>query len=218
MSKTITLDMNSSPVQYLCNKDKRLAKVIRMVGPITYKTHYENPYAFLVHEIIEQMLSVKAGAMIYSRLVDLCNGKIDPSVVNKIPDDQLKSIGTSINKVRCIRTLTDSIINNILSLGDLPALSDTEVIDELTKIKGIGMWTAKMYLLFVLNRDDVLPFEDVAFLQSYKWMYKTEDISRVSVEKKCRKWKPYTSIAARYLYKALDSGLTKNEFHLYKEG
>ena len=72
------------------------------------------------------------------------------------------------------------------------------------------------YLLFVLNRQDILPLEDVAFLQAYGWLYKTQDRSRSSVEKKCRKWKPYSSIAARYLYRALDDGYTKQEFHLFK--
>lgn len=83
-------------------------------------------------------------------------------------------------------------------------------------MRSIGLWTAKMYLIFVLNRQNVLPVEDVAFLQSYKWMYKTDDISKNSVMKKCKKWSPYSSIAARYLYRALDIGLTKSEFHLYK--
>ena len=103
-----------------------------------------------------------------------------------------------------------------LVLEDLPDMSDTEVYKKLTKIRGIGSWTAKMYLLFVLDRQDILPIEDVAFLQSYRWMYKTDDVSKESVLKKCRKWKPYSSIAARYLYRALDMGLTKEPFHLFK--
>ncbi len=73
-----------------------------------------------------------------------------------------------------------------------------------------------MYLIFVLDRPDILPTEDVAFLQAYEWLYKTKDRSKESVEKRCKKWKPYSSVAARYLYRALDSGLTKEEFHLYK--
>lgn len=101
-------------------------------------------------------------------------------------------------------------------LSELQNLSDDEVIKKLTSLRGIGLWTAKMYLIFVLNRQNVLPVEDVAFLQSYKWMYKTDDISKDSVIKKCEKWSPYSSIAARYLYRALDTDLTKNEFHPYK--
>lgn len=98
----------------------------------------------------------------------------------------------------------------------MSTLNDADVIKQLTPIKGIGQWTAKMYLIFVLNREDILPIEDVAFLQSYKWLYKTNDVSKESIQKKCRKWKPYSSIAARYMYRALDIGLIKEEFHLYK--
>lgn len=73
-----------------------------------------------------------------------------------------------------------------------------------------------MYLIFVLDRQDILPYEDVTFLQSYEWMYKTKDRSKESIAKRCKKWNPYSSIASRYLYHALDLGLTKEEFHLYK--
>lgn len=72
---------------------------------------------------------------------------------------------------------------------------------KLMPISGIGIWTAKMYLIFVLDRKDILPFEDDAFLQSYRWLYKTTDISKESIIKKCSKWKPCFSIAARYMYK-----------------
>lgn len=216
MSEEILLDMNSPPVQYLCKKDKRIAKVISMVGPITYQVHDENPYAFLVHEIIEQMLSVKASARIYERLVALCEGHVKPSIIMEFSEEDLKSTGTSINKVRCIRALTDSITCGSLDIDRLQLLTDEEVIKELTNIKGIGQWTAKMFLIFVLNRNDVLPYEDVAFLQSFKWLYKTTETSKATVEKKCHKWKPYSSVAARYMYRALDTGLTKKEFHLYK--
>jgi DNA-3-methyladenine glycosylase II len=73
-----------------------------------------------------------------------------------------------------------------------------------------------MYLIFVLNRPDVLPVEDTAFLQGYGWAYKTNDYATAAIFAKCKKWKPYSSIAARFLYRALDNGLTKEEFHLFK--
>lgn len=216
MPEAITLDMNSLPVQYLCKKDKRLAKVISMVGPITYKTHAEDPYAFLIHEIIEQMLSVKAGAKIYSRLETLCNGNISPESVNCLTDSEIKSIGTADSKVLYIRSLTNAVMNGELQFESLVNMKSEDVFKKLTSIRGIGNWTAKMYLLFVLDHPDILPFEDVAFLQTYEWMYKTKDRSRESVCKKCTKWKPYSSTAARFMYRALDMGLTKEEFHLYK--
>ena len=88
-------------------------------------------------------------------------------------------------------------------------LSDDEVFHKLKRIDGIGNWTAKMYLLFFLQRDDILPYEDSAFLQSFKWLYNLSDVSKNSIISQCHCWKPYSSIASRYLYIALDSGLTK---------
>jgi DNA-3-methyladenine glycosylase II len=215
MSEVISLNIDTPSIQYLCKKDKRLAKVISMVGSITYQPH-EDGYAFLVHEIIEQMLSVKAGAKIYERLSNICNGNISPELIANLSDEDLKSIGTSSSKAMYIKGLTDAVLKGELILSEMTALSDQDVVKKLTSIKGIGDWTAKMYLIFVLDRPDVLPFEDGAFMQSYKWLYHPSDLSKNAIIKKCRKWKPYSSIASRYLYKILDLGMVNEEFHLYK--
>lgn len=103
MANIITLDLSTPSVQYLCKKDKRLEKVIHMVGPITNKPHTDNPFPFLIHEIIEQMLSVKAGAKIYSRLETLCNGQVTPYFIDTLSIEDLKSIGTSTAKAKYIK-------------------------------------------------------------------------------------------------------------------
>lgn len=213
MSEIITLDANTPSVQYLCKNDKRLAKVINMIGSITYQPH-EDSYHFLVNTIIGQMLSNKVADIISARLDTLCNGCITADAINQLSDEQLKSIGISNSKVSYIRALTATIESGEIDFKSLNELSDVEIIKKLTSIRGIGKWSSNMYLIFVLNRQDILPTNDVAFLQAYKWLYKTTDRSEKSLESKCKKWKPYSSIAARYLYRALDSGLTKDEFKL----
>lgn len=177
MSELITLNEESKAIQYLCKKDKRLAKVISMVGPINY-CPYEDGFAFLVHEIIEQMLSIKAGAKIYARLEDLCNGKISVEAIDLRTDEQIRSIGTSSSKVAYIHGATEAVKSGIIDFSTLSLMNDTDVMKNLTSLKGIGNWTAKMYLLFVLDRPDILPTEDVAFLQAYEWLYKTKDRSK----------------------------------------
>lgn len=209
MADIITLTPNTPSVQYLCRKDKRLAKVIRMVGKISYEPHLDDPFPFLIHEIVEQMLSVKAGAKIYDRLKTLCNGHVIPSSINRLSIDELRAIGTSSAKAKYIKSTANAVLNGTLDFARFFTMTDEAVLKELIQLPGIGMWTAKMYLIFVLNRQNILPYEDVAFLQSYRWLYKTNDISKASIEKKCKKWKPYSSIASRYLYRALDMGLTK---------
>ena len=197
MSKTVFLDSGSASIQHLCRKDKRFAKLFSMIGPISYTT-YEGGYAFLVHEVIEQMISTRAAAKIYARLEALCGGSVTVERISALSDSQIRSR------------------DGTLDPAALSALPDDAVMTKLSSLHGIGDWTAKMYLIFVLDRQDILPFEDVAFLQSYKWLYKTGDTGPKAIRAKCRKWKPYSSIAARYLYRALDCGLTREEFHLFK--
>lgn len=188
MTNAIILDSNTPSIQYLIRKDKRLSKVISMVGPLTYTPHDDNDtYSFLVHGIIEQMLSKKAGQKIYERLEKICIDQITPESISRLSDEEIRSCGTSNAKVTYIRSLTNAVVNNDIDFRVLNELSDTEIIKKLTTIRGIGNWSAKMYLIFVLDRQDVLPFEDGAFLQSYRWMYKTEDCSSKAVLDKCKK-------------------------------
>lgn len=215
MQKSVTLDYDNRAISYLCKVDKRFNKVFSMIGPITYVIH-EDGYVFLIHEIIEQMLSRKAANSIFLRLKGICNNNICPDSICRLSNDDIKNTGTSFRKVKTIRSLTDAIKDGQIILQKFPAMSDEDIIKQLTRIHGIGNWTAKMYLIFVLDRQDVLPYEDVAFLQGYKWAYKANDCSPAAVQKKCKKWKPYSSIAARYMYRALDTSLTKQEFHLFK--
>lgn len=216
MPQIITLSSDMPEIQYLCKKDKRLAKLISVIGPITYTPYDKDPYSFMVHEIIEQMLSVKAGQRIYLRLKEICGGCVCPLRISNLTDDEIKSTGTSNAKVSYIRNITDYAERGLLDIERMQQLSDKDIIRELTDIRGIGTWTAKMYLMFVLNRPNILPYEDGAFLQVYRWLYKTDICDRDSVIHRCKKWRPYASIASRFFYRALDCGLTKDEFHLFK--
>lgn len=211
----IILSQDSKSIKYLSQKDKHLAKVISMVGNITYETHNDY-YAFLIHEIIEQMLSIKAGAKIFSRFSELCNGIITPEQINQLTDSEIKSIGTANSKVKAIRELTNAVLQSKIKFDEYESMSDNDIVSSLASIYGIGTWTSKMFLIFCLNRPNVLPYEDVAFLQGYKWTYNTNKTDYSSVQKKCKKWSPYASIAARYMYQAVDMGLTKHKFHLFK--
>lgn len=185
-----------------------MAKVIDLVGTITYKP-YSDPYSFLVSTIIGQMLSNKVADIICERLEKHCDGHITPAKIDELTDSQIKSIGTSNSKVKFIRELTNSIKNKDINLKQITDMNDEDAIKVLTSIHGIGTWSAKMYLIFVLNRQNILPYEDMAFIQGYKWCYNTNRIDKDSITKKFKKFEPYRSIVARYLYKALDGGFTK---------
>lgn len=204
----LALNKRTKSVKFIYSKCKRMARVIDLVGTITYKP-YSDPYSFLVTTIIGQMLSNKVADILCERLENLCGGHITPSKIDKLTDSQIKSIGTSNSKVSFIRELTNSIKNKDINFKRIDDMNDEEAIKALTSIHGIGTWSAKMYLIFVLNRQNVLPYEDMAFIQGYKWCYNTNRIDKDSITKKFKKFEPYRSIVARYLYKALDDGFIR---------
>lgn len=184
--------------------------MIRRYGDLTYSLH-TNEFTFFVETIIGQMLSSKAADAITARMYSICNGALTVDAILKLEPRILKSIGISGLKSEYILHLAETIRNNPLFFSDLKDASDKEIICRLTTLHGIGAWSAKMYLIFVLDRPDVLPYEDGAFLQAYKWLYGTTEIKPSLIEKRCEPWSPHASLAARYLYRALDEGLTKDK-------
>lgn len=203
--------MNPIIINHLKKSDKKLAKVIDTIGELDIHGYNQSTdsFIFLVREIVGQMISSSVKKIIFERLLEICNYEISTSNILKLEIEDLRSIGLSQSKSRYIINLAKLVDNKEIDFDKIALLSDEDAKVELKKIDGIGNWTSKMYLIFFLQREDVLPFEDGAFLQSYKWLYNTSNIKPSSIEKKCKKWKPYSSIAARYLYRALDTGLTK---------
>lgn len=163
MAAIVTLNQDSPSVQYLCKKDKRLTKVISMVGPITYEPHTDNPFPFLIHEIIEQMLSIKAGAKIYGRFEELCAGQITPESISKLSVEEIKAIGTSTAKANYIKNAASAVLTGELDFTKFPDMTDEAALKELVSLRGIGTWTAKMYLIFVLDRQDIQKENSKAF-------------------------------------------------------
>lgn len=216
LSDIYLLNSSCDSIKYLSSKDKRLKQVFEMIGDISYSPYSDDSYIFLLDTIVGQMLSNKVADIICKRVHDLCNNIVTPETISELSIEDLRSVGVSYSKVNYIQNLTNAILNGELILNDLTYEDDTTVFKKITSIRGLGSWSAKMYLIFVLNRQDILPYEDGAFLQSYMWLYNTTDIKPSSIKKKCKKWSPYSSIAARYLYKALDYGYTKEKFTLKK--
>ena len=198
----------SPEVAFLCNADARLMYAINTVGNLKYKLH-DDPYVFLVETIIGQMLSNKVADVITERLVALCHGSISISEISMLRIDSLRKIGISRAKAEYILSFTEHVESHAAFFESLKYLSDAEVMKTLMEIRGIGSWSAKMYLIFVLDRKDILPYEDVAFKQAFCWLYRMQNVSNSEIEKICKCWRPYTSLATRYLYRLLDSGATK---------
>ena len=202
----ITAD--SPAVLHLKKKDRRLAAVIGAIGDIDCGDP-PDAFAFIAREIVEQMLSIKAADCIRGRIAALTGGQFTPQALLALSKEDLRAAGMSMRKAESLLGFAAAVAEGRLDLAALPPLSDGEIMARLTALRGIGPWTAKMYLLAVLRRQDVLPFEDGAFMQSFRWLYGLRAPDRETVLRRCKKWKPYSSVAALYLYRALDMGMTK---------
>ena len=155
------------------------------------------------------MLSNKAADVITQRFEKLCGGTVTTQAVSGLSVADLRGVGLSNSKAGYILQLTENVLSGKLNFSILETLSDEEVLKTLTALRGIGSWSAKMYLIFMLCREDILPYEDGAFLQAYSWLYPMNGSKPAEIVAACANWRPYSSIAARYLYQALDMGMTK---------
>ncbi len=187
----------------LRNNDPILSKIISATASNQYLTINKKPFETLANAIIGQQISVMAAASILRKL----NSKI-PSIsaknINKLHHMTLKSCGLSRQKILYLRILSNMCISKPSLFTDLKHLSNNDIICELTKLKGIGEWTAQMYLIFQLNRQDVVPMLDIGFINSFKKIYKINDIKSKKSEQILQSWKPYSTVAVWYIWRVID--------------
>ena len=168
---------------------------------------HTDPYKALVHSIMSQQLSSKAAATIARRFDDLFGGTFPtPQQVLDTPEEKLRSVGLSGMKVSFVRDLARRIEDGSLRLDALDAMTDEDVVDALTEVKGIGRWTAEMFLMFRLHRPDVLPVGDLGIVNAIKKQYRLRKIP--TPDRMIRigeSWRPYRSIACWYLWASLDN-------------
>src|ERR1044071_9403977 len=149
-------------VRYLKRTDPTLAKVIEAVGPCRFECRTEGThYQALTRSIIYQQLSGKAAGTIHQRFQDLYNGPPGPHQVLATPDERLRSVGLSRQKIGYLRDLSDKIETGALPLDAVEDMADDVIIEHLVQVKGIGRWTAQMFLMFRLGRSDALPQLDL---------------------------------------------------------
>lgn len=166
-----------------------------------------NLFQSLVYEIIGQQLSGKVARVIYKRFLGLFGGKVPkPEAVLKISEENIRGCGCSWAKVKYLKSLAAAVENRSLDLRNLRNLSDEEVHQQLTGVKGIGPWTAEMFLIFSLHRPDVFSLGDLGLRTAVSQLYGVprENIKKIS--KISQIWQPYRSFACRYLWLSLENG------------
>ncbi len=166
-----------------------------------------NLFEALIRTIANQQLSGKAAATILSRFKNLFEGNSfpKPSEILKKKDDELRRAGFSYPKIKYIKGIAESVENKTIDLKNLKNLSDEEIIEKLTKLKGIGRWSAEMILIFSLKRPDVFSLGDLGLTTAVSKLYKVDKKNLKKIEKISLKWSPYRSIAAWYLWRSLDN-------------
>ncbi len=184
--------------------DPVIQKLIKKYGDLTWNKKEINLFESLIESIISQQLSIKASDTIFSRFKNLFKAFPTPKEILKTSDEKLRSVGLSGSKAKYIKSLSEFIEKKDLVLENLKNLEDEEVITELTKVKGIGRWTAEMILIFTLRRPDIFSIGDLALRKAVSRLYSVDINDLAKIKKISLKWIPYRSTASRYLWKSLE--------------
>jgi len=192
-------------VSKLKKRDPKLAEVIEQIGPCRLERHTQG-LTTLVYSVIGQQLSNSSARAIRSRFDILFeNDGIDPQRLAETSEEELRKTGLSLAKARCLRSLAEHVLSDKINFLKLEAIDDEAVISTLTQVKGIGRWTAEMYLMFSLRRLDIFPIDDLSIRSAMLRIYGLPQTDFIALAgQTAEQWRPYRTIACWYLYRYLD--------------
>jgi DNA-3-methyladenine glycosylase II len=203
-------NMMEQAAKHLMEHDPVMAPVVELAGLCTIRPH-KDYYGELVDGIIGQQLSVKAAAKILDRFKGLFGGKLpSPEEILMTAHETLRGVGLSNAKAKYVKDLASHILDGKLKLPSLDNMSNEEIIKELTAVKGIGEWTAHMFMMFAMARPDILATGDLGIKMGVKQLYgldhlpSPEEIKQIAIS---NNWRPYESIACWYIWRAKDMSL-----------
>ena len=196
------------PFKHL-KKDKVMEFLINVFGDkIDIKDRYFSNYAKAIAElIIEQQISFKVAISIKKKFNDLISDKSNNEIL-EIDDNKLKSIGISRMKVKYIKNVYQYFLDSKI---DFDRLGDNKIINELTTIKGVGSWTAEMFLIFILFRENIFSKKDIALLNSIKLNYDIKNLSNERLDELIKSWAPYNTYASLLLWKSIEEKIFYKE-------
>ena len=191
----------------ILNKDSKMEKLIKDYGLPDFKP--KNDYfQSLMRSIVFQQLSGKVANIIYQRLINLLpNNKIIPKEVLMLTNEDMRQVGLSSQKINYIKNLADYFDTNLFNSNKVKKMSNEAISMELIQIKGIGQWTVDMFLMFTLNRSDVMPYSDLGIQKGMKTLFNLNKLpTKDEMETFSTQWKPYRTVACWYLWKIVDDG------------
>lgn len=194
----MVFEYGEKEIEYLKAKDARLAEVIEKVGHVDRAVD-SDLFSSVVHHIIGQQISTKAQQTIWQRMNEAF-GDVTPETIGNASVDELQSLGMTFRKAEYIRDFSQKILNGEFDLDAVERMSDEEAITALAALKGIGVWTAEMILLFCLQRPNILSYDDLAIQRGMRMVYHHRKIDRKLFEKYRRRLSPYCSVASLYFW------------------
>lgn len=191
-------------ILHLKKSDPTLRAIIERVGPC--RIEYDEPtFQSVAQAIVYQQLNGRAAETIFDRFAKAAGDPITPEGILKLSAEQMRAVGLSKQKSSYLRDLAEKTQAGLLEFERMPQMTDTEVIEHLIRVKGVGVWTAHMFLIFTLRRTDVLPVGDYGVQSAIKKAYRKRKLPRPKdMEKIAKAWSPYRSIACWYLWRSLD--------------
>src|SRR6202142_2227133 len=191
-------------VTHLKKSDPVMRGIIARVGPC--RMEFGPPeFHSLAESIVYQQLNGKAAFTIFQRFAALAGEPLTPQGILKLSEAQMRSVGLSKQKASYLKDMAERAARGELDFSRLPEMADDEVIQHLTQVKGVGVWTAHMFLMFTLRRPNVLPTGDYGIQMAIKKHYKKRKLPKpVQMEKIAKSWEPYRSVACWYLWRSLD--------------
>jgi DNA-3-methyladenine glycosylase II len=191
-------------VNHLKKSDPILRAIIERVGPCRME-FAEAEFSSLAEAIVYQQLNGKAAFTIFKRFTALAGEPPTPEGILRLSDAQLRNVGLSKQKSAYLKDLAAKTSDGLLNFARLPEMTDEEVIEHLTQVKGVGVWTAHMFLMFSLRRPNVLPTGDYGVQVAIRKHYKKRKLPKPKdMEKIARLWEPYRSVACWYMWRSLD--------------
>lgn len=191
-------DYGVREVDYLKARDRVLGEVIDQVGHVEREVD-PDLFSAVVHHIVGQQISTKAQATIWARMRERL-GEVNARTVAAAGTAALQSVGISLRKAEYIQDFADKVNSGAFDLQRVAALPDSEAIEALVALKGVGVWTAEMILLFCLQRPDIFSFDDLAIQRGLRMVYRHRKIDRKLFEKYRKRFSPYGSVASLYLW------------------
>jgi DNA-3-methyladenine glycosylase II len=200
-----TSDQIETAIQHLQRVDPVMRALIDQAGPFTLKLERDR-FGMLVRSILSQQISTKAARSIRLKLEErLKPHSVSAAIIQEQSEDELRAVGLSRQKVSYLKDLAGRVLDKRLRLDQVGRLSDEAAIDELIQVKGIGRWTAQMFLMFSLGRLDVFPHEDLVIRSSIQELYQFEGLpSKRELLAIAKPWKPYSTVASWYCWRSID--------------